>query len=195
MRDRIAEFAEDGVPAILGNASASQAWQLPLYQVEPPPHPVLLVPRQSGLKAGVRRGIRISLRDVDPQQVVLGPGEIPMTNPLLTALHIAAGPRLALPGRLVVLHGGLRRHWELLEGDGARTDPLGATGPRIKVQVKRRTDKANVDSLRSFLSLLGPNDVGLFVNTGGFTSEAEREARSQESRRLTLQPITGLVFR
>jgi hypothetical protein len=68
----------------------------------------------------VRRGIRISLRDVDPQQVVLGPGEIPMTNPLLTALHIAAGPRLALPGRLVVLHGGLRRHWELLEVDGAR---------------------------------------------------------------------------
>ena len=120
VRDRIAEFAEDGVPAILGNASASQAWQLPLYQVEPPPHPVLLVPRQSGLKAGVRRGIRISLRDVDPQQVVLGPGEIPMTNPLLTALHIAAGPRLALPGRLVVLHGGLRRHWELLEVDGAR---------------------------------------------------------------------------
>ena len=120
VRDRIAEFAEDGVPARLGNASASQAWQLPLYQVEPPPHPVLLVPRQSGLKAGVRRGIRISLRDVDPQQVVLGPGDIPMTNPLLTALHIAAGPRLALPGRLVVLHGGLRRHWELLEVDGAR---------------------------------------------------------------------------
>lgn len=75
----------------------------------------------------------------------------------------------------------------------AHTDPLGATGPRIKVQVKRRADKANVDSLRSFLSLLGPNDVGLFVNTGGFTSEAEREARSQESRRLTLINTRQLV--
>ena len=68
----------------------------------------------------------------------------------------------------------------------AHTDPLGATGPRIKVQVKRRADRASVEGLRSFLSLLGSNDVGLFVNTGGFTSEAEREARSQESRRLTL---------
>jgi restriction system protein len=68
----------------------------------------------------------------------------------------------------------------------AHTDPLGATGPRIKVQVKRRADRASVDGLRSFLSLLGSNDVGLFVNSGGFTSEAEREARSQESRRLTL---------
>lgn len=118
--DRIAEYAERGVTARLGAQSAAQVWGLPTYQVEAPDQPVLLVPRRSGLKPGVRRGIRVSLRDVDPQHVVMGPGSMPMTDPLLTALHIAAGPRLNLPGRLVVLHGGLRRHWEWLEEGDAR---------------------------------------------------------------------------
>jgi restriction system protein len=75
----------------------------------------------------------------------------------------------------------------------AYTDPLGAAGPRIKVQVKRRADRTSVDGLRSFLSLLAPQDIGLFVTTGGFTSDAEREARSQESRRLTLIDLDRLL--
>jgi restriction system protein len=45
----------------------------------------------------------------------------------------------------------------------AYTDPLGATGPRIKVQVKRRTDKVTVDGLRAFMALLGSQDVGIFI--------------------------------
>jgi restriction system protein len=75
----------------------------------------------------------------------------------------------------------------------AHTDPLGATGPRIKVQVKRRADKTSVDGIRSFMSLLGSQDVGLYVSTGGFTTEAEREARAQESRRLTLVDLNRLL--
>lgn len=68
----------------------------------------------------------------------------------------------------------------------AFTDPLGASGPRIKVQVKRRQDKISADGVRSFMALLGQHDVGLFISTGGFTSEAEREARNQEVRRISL---------
>lgn len=70
----------------------------------------------------------------------------------------------------------------------AYTDPLGAEGPRIKVQVKRLSDpqKVSVDQLRSFLALLGSQDVGIFVCTSGFTRDAEGEARSQENRRLML---------
>jgi restriction system protein len=68
----------------------------------------------------------------------------------------------------------------------AYTDPLGATGPRIKAQVKRRADKTTVDGVRSFLAVLGNQDVGLYISTAGFTSEAEREVRSQENRRVTL---------
>jgi len=68
----------------------------------------------------------------------------------------------------------------------AHTDPLGLQTPRIKVQVKRRGDRTTVDGIRSFLAILGESDAGIFVSTGGFTSEAEREARSQERRKLML---------
>lgn len=69
----------------------------------------------------------------------------------------------------------------------AYTDPLGAEGPRIKVQVKRRPDsKTAVDDLRSFMAVLSGGDVGIYVSTGGFSSDAMSEARNQESRRITL---------
>lgn len=75
----------------------------------------------------------------------------------------------------------------------AYTDPLGTEGPRIKVQVKRRQDKMNVQEVRSLLALLGDHDVGLFVSTGGFTPDAERLAREQERRRVTLVDL-GKLF-
>jgi restriction system protein len=69
----------------------------------------------------------------------------------------------------------------------AYNDPLGTRLPRIKVQVKRHnTKKIDVDGLRSFMAVLGENDVGLFVSTSGFTRDAEDEARKQESRKITL---------
>jgi restriction system protein len=68
----------------------------------------------------------------------------------------------------------------------AHQDPLGVQGGRIKVQVKRRTDKINVGEIRSFMALLGEDDVGIFVTTTGFTADAETEARSQEKRKLML---------
>lgn len=68
----------------------------------------------------------------------------------------------------------------------AHQDPLGVQGGRIKVQVKRRTDKINVAEIRSFMALLGEDDIGIFVTTVGFTSDAETEARGQEKRRLML---------
>jgi restriction system protein len=74
----------------------------------------------------------------------------------------------------------------------AYTDPLGTKPPRIKVQVKRRADKINVEGLRSFMALLGDEDVGLFVSTGGFTSDAEAEARTQEKRKITLLGLERL---
>jgi restriction system protein len=74
----------------------------------------------------------------------------------------------------------------------AYTDPLGATGPRIKVQVKRRLDKSPAEVVRSFMASLGDHDVGLFICTGGFTANAEAEVRDQQTRRLTLLDAGGL---
>lgn len=72
----------------------------------------------------------------------------------------------------------------------AWNDPLGTKPPRIKVQVKRYSDqKINVDTLRSFIALLGDDDVGIMVSTSGFTKDAEAEARTQEKRKITLIDI------
>jgi restriction system protein len=73
-------------------------------------------------------------------------------------------------------------------------DPLGATGRRIKVQVKRRADKAGAESLRSFLGVLSEDDIGLYICTGGFSSDAERTAREQENKRLTLLDSKALFL-
>lgn len=68
----------------------------------------------------------------------------------------------------------------------AWNDPLGTKPPRIKVQVKREQNTVNVTVLRSFMALLGDSDVGIFVNTGGFTRDAQDEARAQHNRQVTL---------
>ncbi len=68
----------------------------------------------------------------------------------------------------------------------AFSDPLGVKGPRLKVQVKRQVEKVAAPGLRSFLALLNEGDAGLFVCTGGFTKDADNEARNQEKRRLML---------
>ncbi len=61
----------------------------------------------------------------------------------------------------------------------AYNDPLGATAPRLKVQIKHRPDASiPVDDIRSLTGLLNKDgDIGLFVTSGYFTSEAERSAR------------------
>lgn len=68
----------------------------------------------------------------------------------------------------------------------AYTDPLGTSTPRIKVQVKRKDQPISVEGLRAFMSILGIDDVGIFVSSGGFTSDAKEEARTQERRKITL---------
>jgi restriction system protein len=71
-------------------------------------------------------------------------------------------------------------------------DPLGTRPPRIKVQVKRQGDNVRVDGLRSFMALLGDDDVGLFVTTSDFTRDAADEARTQEKRKVTLVNLERL---
>lgn len=76
----------------------------------------------------------------------------------------------------------------------AYTDPLGAKPPRIKVQVKRQIGtKIAVDGVRAFMAVLGDQDVGIYVSAGGFTADAQREARAQERRALTLIDLDRLV--
>ena len=74
----------------------------------------------------------------------------------------------------------------------AHKNPIWTEGPRLKVQVKRTPNtRVSAETLRAFMSTLGDSDVGLFVASGGFTRDAEKEAREQEKRRLTLLDAEG----
>ena len=61
----------------------------------------------------------------------------------------------------------------------AYQDPLGTESPRIQVQIKHRESSANVQEVRQLMGLLQKaGDVGIFVSSGGFTSDAKSTARS-----------------
>jgi restriction system protein len=68
----------------------------------------------------------------------------------------------------------------------AHPDALGFERPRIKVQVKHRTSTSGGPDMRSFIATLRPDENGLFVSTGGFTRDAEIEARGAR------EPVTLL---
>ncbi|MCL2415130.1 MAG: restriction endonuclease [Bacteroidales bacterium] len=76
----------------------------------------------------------------------------------------------------------------------AYNDPLGATTPRLKVQVKHRPDTSvPVDDIRSLTGLLNKDgDIGLFVTSGVFTSEAERSAR-ESHRHIRLLDVDNFI--
>ena len=75
----------------------------------------------------------------------------------------------------------------------AHQDPLGVSGPRIKVQVKRQSSRVDVKDVRGFIAVLGEGDIGVFVSIGGFTRDAENEVRRLENRRVMLVDIERLV--
>jgi len=61
----------------------------------------------------------------------------------------------------------------------AYQDPLGVVSPRIKVQIKHRDSTATVQEVRELMGLLQKEgDVGMFISTGGFTSDAKVTART-----------------
>lgn len=76
----------------------------------------------------------------------------------------------------------------------AYNDPLGTNGPRVKVQVKHKINSSiPVEQLRAFMSVIGIDEIGLYVSSGGFTSNVWDESRSQDKRKITLIDLDALV--
>ena len=72
--------------------------------------------------------------------------------------------------------------------------------PRLELTQKRFSfDAATLrlagfgTSEQLFMAILGDQDVGIFVSTGGFTSDAEMEARTKETRKRTLTDLRKLM--
>ncbi len=68
----------------------------------------------------------------------------------------------------------------------AHTDPLGARVPRILVQVKHKGQPITSEGLAAFLSLLGANDYGLFISSGGFTTDVTDDIQADPAQKTTL---------
>jgi restriction system protein len=73
----------------------------------------------------------------------------------------------------------------------ALNDPLGVTGKRIKVQVKRWDTKAGFPEMSQFNGVV-KSDAGIFVCTGGFTEEALRYARTEGITTIDMQQFIDL---
>lgn len=73
----------------------------------------------------------------------------------------------------------------------ASKDALGVEGPVIKVQVKARPNtRSPASDVRALSGLVATEERGLFVSTGGFTRDAENDARVM---RVTLIGMDRLV--
>jgi restriction system protein len=68
----------------------------------------------------------------------------------------------------------------------AHSDAIGSHGPRILVQVKHKGQPVTLEGVTTFLSLLGANDYGLFISSGGFTNDVMEEIRTDPTQRTTL---------
>lgn len=66
----------------------------------------------------------------------------------------------------------------------AHRDELGFEPPLVKVQVKSGSGNVGQPEVSSLLGTLAPNEFGLMVTLGGFTSQARNFARSRANLRL-----------
>ena len=75
----------------------------------------------------------------------------------------------------------------------ASPDGFGFEPPRIVVEVKHRKEAMGAPEIRSFLGGRHKDDKGLYVSTGGFTTQARYEAE-RASIPLTLLDLNDLVM-
>ena len=67
----------------------------------------------------------------------------------------------------------------------AHTDPLGVKGQRIVAQIIHKGQAVTLEGIKSFASILGPNDFGMIVSMAGFTNEAAQELSSSVFQKVT----------
>jgi restriction system protein len=66
------------------------------------------------------------------------------------------------------------------------TDSLGLSSPRIKVHILHTGQPVLFEGLKAFMSVLGSGDAGIFISSGGFTSNVMEAVQAQTSFRITL---------
>ena len=67
----------------------------------------------------------------------------------------------------------------------AYTDPIGVKGQRILAQIIQKGQAVTLEGIKSFASILGPNDFGMIISMGGFTNEATQELSLNNFQKIT----------
>jgi restriction system protein len=67
----------------------------------------------------------------------------------------------------------------------AYTNPMGIKGERILGQIIHKGQAVTLEGIKSFASILGSNDFGVIVSTGGFTNEAIQELGLNDLQKIT----------
>lgn len=65
-------------------------------------------------------------------------------------------------------------------------DSLGVGRPRIKIHVLHNGQPAMLEGFKSFASILGVEDAGMYISTGGFSSSVIEEAQQRTDSRIVL---------
>ena len=73
------------------------------------------------------------------------------------------------------------------------TDPLGASGHRIKAHIQHADQATMLEGIRTFISNLSPGDVGLFVSSGGFTASAREYVHTRTDVQITLLDLESFL--
>lgn len=112
-RLRARQLHEDGVPAVVSGASAAWLWDVPIVGASPDATamvPSVIVPPESGVRDGVRHGVRTLHSRLDAEDVARSPAGDLVTSPLRTALDVVRHLRLPVTGAACALALAQRRH-------------------------------------------------------------------------------------
>ena len=76
----------------------------------------------------------------------------------------------------------------------AHTDPLGAGGRRILVQIIHKGQAVTLEGVKNFASILGAKDLGIIVSMGGFTNEAATGLNLNNDNKVSLLDAPSFFY-
>lgn len=135
---RVRQLGQRGVPAVIAGPTSSDWWDIPVVGARPDAEaltPTLYVDPASGVRDGIRDGVRVVHAKLTPQDVWESAEEgssnvlarPPVCMPLRSAVDVTRHLRLAEPAAVAALSAAQRRHAAILGGHAPR--PTWHAGP------------------------------------------------------------------
>jgi len=107
-------------------------------------------------------------------------------------LHDVVGVLLKAMGCYVAWSGPFGEDNELIDFI-CYPDPLGLTSPRIVVHIANKSQVSTRDGLSTFMNVLKPNDVGIYISLGGITNDLNEYAITQTQNRVRVIDLETFV--